>query len=296
MLKQFSILSLIFLSSLCAIGQTEKYAAPVKWERYKISDRDVSVLFPKLPVLTQNVDSCREKETNQYAAYAEGIVYGLNVISKTKKKVPDFCGNQKGFNENLFDERLKELMISLKAENSIKSTQNNLEITKVSNEFFAYWLVNDFKNKRWFEIWTTDEDEANLKIKNFVESVKIEKKPSGIEIEKGASRTLGDEVISEEKIFNNSDNGETPNLRIIVKPRANYTDAVRQAQVQGTVRLRVTFLASGGIGSVAAVSELPFGLTEQAVIAASKIVFIPGKRKGVNISMSKIVEYSFSIY
>ncbi|MCY7347985.1 MAG: energy transducer TonB [Pyrinomonadaceae bacterium] len=85
-------------------------------------------------------------------------------------------------------------------------------------------------------------------------------------------------------------------MRIILKPPSKYTDAARQANIQGTVRLRVTFLASGGIGSVAAVSELPYGLTEQAVIAASKIVFIPGKKKGVSISMSRIVEYSFSIY
>ncbi len=58
MLKQISILVLIFIFSLCAFAQTEKYNAPIKWERYKVSDRDVSVLFPKLPILIQSSNVC----------------------------------------------------------------------------------------------------------------------------------------------------------------------------------------------------------------------------------------------
>ena len=56
------------------------------------------------------------------------------------------------------------------------------------------------------------------------------------------------------------------------------------------------FLASGEIGSVVPVTGLPCGLTEQAVAAARGIKFEPGQRNGVPISMTKLVEYSFSLF
>ncbi len=86
------------------------------------------------------------------------------------------------------------------------------------------------------------------------------------------------------------------NLKIISKPRANYTDAARQNQIQGTVTLRVTFLASGYIGSVSSISGLPDGLTEQAMAAAAQIKFEPSTRNGKPITVAKSVQYSFTIY
>ena len=57
-------------------------------------------------------------------------------------------------------------------------------------------------------------------------------------------------------------------LQILAKPRANYTDAARTNQTQGTVTLRVTFLANGEIGNVGIVNYLPDGLTEEAIKTA----------------------------
>jgi TonB family protein len=85
-------------------------------------------------------------------------------------------------------------------------------------------------------------------------------------------------------------------LKIISKPRANYTDAARQNQIQGTVTLRVTFLESGHIGSVSPISGLPDGLTEQAMAAAAQIRFEPANKNGEPITVTKSVQYSFTIY
>ena len=90
--------------------------------------------------------------------------------------------------------------------------------------------------------------------------------------------------------------GPTIGVNILSKPRANYTDAARQAQVQGKVVLRVTFSANGSIGSIAVISGLGNGLTEQAIAAAKGIRFEPAKRGGVAYSVTKPVEYSFTIY
>ncbi|MBA2378163.1 MAG: energy transducer TonB [Blastocatellia bacterium] len=88
----------------------------------------------------------------------------------------------------------------------------------------------------------------------------------------------------------------TTDLRIISKPRAQYTDTARQNQVQGTVRLRVTFLPTGQIGSISTVSGLPGGLTEQAIAAARQLRFEPRKVDGVAVAVVRQVEYNFTLY
>lgn len=90
--------------------------------------------------------------------------------------------------------------------------------------------------------------------------------------------------------------GVTQGLKILSKPRPGYTDAARQNNIQGTVILRVTFLASGQVGSVSVVKGLPNGLSEQAIAAARRISFEPAKTNGIGQSVTKQIEYSFSIY
>lgn len=90
--------------------------------------------------------------------------------------------------------------------------------------------------------------------------------------------------------------GVTETIKIISKPQPRYTDAARQNQVQGTVTVKVTFNANGSIGSIAPVSGLPYGLTEQAIAAARSIKFEPAKRNGVPYSVAKTIAYTFTIY
>lgn len=90
--------------------------------------------------------------------------------------------------------------------------------------------------------------------------------------------------------------GVTQGLKIISKPKATYTDAARQNQVQGSVTLRITFLANGSIGSITPVSGLGYGLTEQAIAAARRIQFEPAKSNGVAQTVTKTFQYGFTIY
>ena len=85
-------------------------------------------------------------------------------------------------------------------------------------------------------------------------------------------------------------------LQFLSKPAPSYTDAARQNNVQGTVVLRVVFSADGSVGSVTAVSGLPYGLTEQAIAAARKIRFTPAIKDGRPVSVSMLVQYNFSVY
>lgn len=88
----------------------------------------------------------------------------------------------------------------------------------------------------------------------------------------------------------------TQPLKITHKQKAQYTDAARTNGVQGVVTLRVTFLASGGIGSITTIKGLPHGLTEQAIAAARAMRFEPEMVGGQARTTSRPVTFSFNIY
>ena len=88
----------------------------------------------------------------------------------------------------------------------------------------------------------------------------------------------------------------TQPLQILSKPKATYTDAARTNNVQGSVRLKITLLASGAVGSITPVTRLPHGLTEQAIAAARQIRFKPKMINGVAQSVVVTFDYGFNIY
>lgn len=90
--------------------------------------------------------------------------------------------------------------------------------------------------------------------------------------------------------------GVTSPFKIISKPRATYTDEARAQNVQGSVLVKVTLLASGQVGGVTVVRGLPHGLSERAIAAARQIRFEPKKVNGQPVSVTQTFEYTFSIY
>jgi TonB family protein len=85
-------------------------------------------------------------------------------------------------------------------------------------------------------------------------------------------------------------------LKILSEPRPNYTAEARQKGVQGTVILKVTFLDSGLIGPIEVISGLENGLTDKAIAAAKEIKFIPESIAGKPISVTRRLQYFFSLY
>jgi TonB family protein len=90
--------------------------------------------------------------------------------------------------------------------------------------------------------------------------------------------------------------GQISPLKILSNPRVSYTEIARQHLITGKVRLRVTFLENGQIGSVTPLSRLPFGLTRNAVEVARQIRFEPATRDGQPYTVTKLIEYGFNIY
>jgi Gram-negative bacterial TonB protein C-terminal len=292
MFRLISFSLLICFAALSAFAQMEKYTVPVKWERYKVSDKKVSVLLPKLPSLIENWNPCSEVKTKEYAVYTDQTVYGFTIASKSKDTAPFVCPQKQKFDEKSFQARLNTVKQQLKEFTETTFDQNNLTINKVAGTDTVYWIINDFSNQRWFEFWIVGEGDEKTAVRNFVKSIEIGANPQGIEIGSGTTRTYGDESV---KVDESKKTGTSP-LKIVFKPQPKYTDAARQMNVQGSVMLKVTFYAHGGIASVTPITTLRFGLTEEAVSAAWRTVFIPAKRDGVSYHVSKTIYYTFSIY
>jgi len=83
---------------------------------------------------------------------------------------------------------------------------------------------------------------------------------------------------------------------IVHQPVAVYTSDARMNNVQGAVRLRIQLKANGNLGKIVVVKGLPYGLTRQAIDAASQIKFIPAEIDGRPADVEVTREYTFSIY
>jgi TonB family protein len=90
-------------------------------------------------------------------------------------------------------------------------------------------------------------------------------------------------------------------LKILRKPRPNYTEEARKHNVQGVVRVRVVFQSDGAIGEVSDVKEnsedaRKYGLVAETIKAAKRIVFEPAEKDGKKVTVTKILEYNFTLY
>lgn len=85
-------------------------------------------------------------------------------------------------------------------------------------------------------------------------------------------------------------------LKIISKPRANYTDLARSNDTQGKVKIAVEFNKNGETKWIFIIQALPNGLTEQTIAAIRKIKFEPAQKDGNPISVIKILTYGFTLY
>lgn len=164
---------------------------------------------------------------------------------------------------------------------TISTTERNVPVER----FFASLQI-----KEKGAVKSTDESQAEKSFESETAADKNQNENSG-EIGSGSGNGSGAAANNQPTALT-----VTSKLRILSKPRAAYTDFARFYGITGTVRLRVTFLASFDIGEVVALSRLPFGLTNAAVSAARNIRFDAAKNNGNPQSVTKQVEYSFVIF
>jgi len=83
--------------------------------------------------------------------------------------------------------------------------------------------------------------------------------------------------------------------KITFAPSPAYSEEARQNRIEGVVLLKVVLHSSGKVTKIIPLKELPYGLTEESVEAARKIVFQVGKINGKAVSVYWKLEYTFSL-
>ncbi len=300
------IFSLLLFTAINVFAQIESSTAPVKWERYRARNQKVSLIFPKLPTVVDASNPCAELEKRSYYTYADNTVYELVIVAKSESKPPDWCVEKQRFGKETFSSRLNELRNEKAGNLESTLTKFGLEVLKFEHAATSRWVVSDLTRDRWIELAIHGRENRKANEDRFLDSMDPTGS-DGIDIGDGAKTTLGDPPAAatttpEQKVtiaeVSSDQKAEvlTDSLRIVSNPRARYTEAARRANVAGSVLLKVTLLKDGSVGNVTPVRGLTHGLTEQAISASRRIVFLPKRVNGSPVSVVKTFEYSFSIY
>lgn len=302
---------------MSSFAQSDPRSAPVDWKRYKTADHRLSVMFPKLPLVREVVNACSETLSTLYYAYADGAVYELAVSEMLPK---DRASKQicltpvKKFGHASVDSRMTTLIEAGLVSEKKLATLHSRVVVKFSSDKSTHWVISDIDaNDRWIELAVYHHADLKVDMARFLRSLEFSAR-EGFEIATGAETMVGDPSSakpSEARFrYTGSSGGDTgaksrvpevsrhPNpvgIRVISKPQPRYTDAAREAGEHGTVRLNVTLLANGSVGDVTVVTPLKYGLTEQAIEAARKIVFLPKRVNGMPVSSIVTIDYPFSI-
>jgi TonB family protein len=85
-------------------------------------------------------------------------------------------------------------------------------------------------------------------------------------------------------------------FKIINQPQAVYTENAATANISGVIHLLVEFAGNGKTEHILVIKSLGYGLDENAIQAAKKIIFAPASKDGKPVSTVKILEYSFRNY
>ena len=282
----------MILAVSTAKAQQSENVAPVKWETY--SDREVnfSVALPKLPTRTSQTDVCSYTKLTAFFAYAEEAVYRVKAFTKGSGRGREFCPNKSTFSSSkLFDEILKNPGAQ------VKKTAGGLSFVEYRDGETSAWVFYDAENNRLFDLAIVSRNTTNVDASRFVESLTLARKDDGKSIGEGARQILGDAFIPDTDTAGKPPEGpqDLP-LKVIWRPRAEYTASGRQSGVSGSVMLKIHLLGNGTVGEVVVLKELSHGLTEQAIKAARRIVFIPKRIKGANVAVTVKYEYTFRVY
>jgi len=83
--------------------------------------------------------------------------------------------------------------------------------------------------------------------------------------------------------------------QVTARREPNYTRDARRIGVQGLVVLKLLGLPDGKIDRIRVVRSLPFGLTENAILAACEVKFKPAMKAGQPVAQWITVEYGFRL-
>jgi TonB family protein len=100
--------------------------------------------------------------------------------------------------------------------------------------------------------------------------------------------------MSQNPVYEINNQPEIRKAVILWKPEADFTPESSAARELGTVKLSIVLSSNGRVSGIEVLSSLRFGVTEQAIEAAKRVIFLPAEREGRFISQRVVIEYTYS--
>lgn len=285
-MKPILMAALLLIFTSAQAQTTSRQSDPETWKRYTVAGEKFSVKLPTLPAMTSGkhlIYHLRKTQVvRRIGVYADGVVYTIDVYENTERlSLADFISKQ---NERSRWELATERTIVL---NDVagKEYKSNDEILPATVRFFA-------TRNRLYQFVASGAAVDDVGVKQFFSSIALGSKSEGTEVSDGPGRPF--EPDGPEETFSGKELDRK--VRLAMKPEPTYTESARQGQITGTVVLRVVFSASGSVVNIEVRSGLPYGLTENAIVAARKIKFHPGIKNGKPVATRMQLEYNFNLY
>lgn len=279
------------------------------WERYTSAGEAFSVLLPKPPWVVSLPRPPRMSSTppagRLYAAYDDGTGYVMLSFDNADHQedlevfISEF--EQYGvFSAGATFERDLSLNGYKGKQYRVKSSAADIagivQFYRTKNRVYIFEAVGDARSQpaieRFLKSVTLDmkakaaKDIARLQASREA-AAKSAAPPSPDEAKKQPTAP-------QEQIF--SPRTVTRKAIIVARSSPEYTESARENAVTGTVVLRAVFSSSGDVTAIRAVSGLPYALTERAIAAARRIIFIPASKDGRFVSQHIQIEYNFNLY
>ncbi|MFN7921059.1 MAG: M56 family metallopeptidase [Bryobacteraceae bacterium] len=89
--------------------------------------------------------------------------------------------------------------------------------------------------------------------------------------------------------------GEVTSPQVLYKTEPKYTEAARDAKIEGTTVLYCVITKDGKATDITVTTSLDPGLDENAVAALEQWTFIPGKKKGVPVAVAATIQVNFRL-
>lgn len=277
-----------------------------QWERYSSRDEEFSAQFPEdpTPSLTSRPVKIDEKPKHgrMYSAYSDGMVF--TVLSWDN---PDRKDALDTFIDEFQQYPVFHAGFSFEREitrKGLKGKQYRVAANTVSG------IVQFYMTKQHvYIVEVVGEDLTKPAVNQFLTSLTLDGKAGGkdiVEIYRSSEvlttsppaaatpANAANQSIAAEHVYNPKD--VTRKAVVVTRAEPQYSEEARQNQVSGTVVIRAVLSASGKVTHVRAVSGLPYGLTERAVVAARQIKFLPAIKDGQFVSQYIQIEYNFNLY
>ena len=264
---------------------------PSAWQKYRVEEEEFSIALPTVPAMTTykvyRSPYQKERTRRELGVYADGVVYTI---------ASDTNDPQQGLESSR--ERLEP---SLGWEPSTEQVVNRDGVSgkQYTSSHPLGGIIQVFATKKHlYRIQAFGATAADSGVQHFFSSLSFSKSPDGIKVVDGPGTPFEPVDGSVQHPRDSVLSGKLTERKVVLlmRPEPTYTEKARAHGIVGTVVLKCVFSANGSVVNLGVVSDLPDGLTEQAIAAAKQIKFIPAAKGDKFVSMWMQLEYNFNLY